>query len=89
MNAFSITFRNGTKLYEADVVKYYSDPIRYEVFNVIPYNRNLPTRFTFISNAILDQLISQSFNEHNRELLTNIGEAIFKTCQLLKIPVHQ
>jgi len=89
MNAFSITFKAGAKLYEADVVKYLSDPIRYEVFNVIPYNRSLPTRFTFISNAVLDQLISQSFNDSNNELLRNIGEAIFKACQLLKIPVHQ
>jgi hypothetical protein len=89
MKTFSITFRAGGKVHKAKVVKCSSIPIKYKVSGVIPLNRKLPTSFTFISNPDFDQLICYSFNERNREILTIIGEAIFKTCQLKKMPVHQ
>ena len=54
----------------------------------MPFNRKLPTRFSFFSNPDDDQLICHSYNDNNRIILINIGEAIFKACQMKKMPVH-
>ena len=89
MKAFSITFRAGNKIHRAKVVKYNSTPVKYEVSGVIPFNRKLPIRFSFFSNAQDDQLICHSYSDSNRAILITIGEAIFKTCQMKKLPVHQ
>jgi hypothetical protein len=88
MKAFSITFMAGHTLHRARVVKHNSVPVKYEVSQVVPYNRKLPTRFTFFSNPDDDQLICPLYNDNNRPILINIGEAIFKTCQLKKMSVH-
>ncbi len=88
MKAFSITFRAGRTIHRARVVKYDSDPVQYEVSQVVPYNRKLPIRFSFFSNPDDDQLICHSYNDNTRAILVNIGEAIFKTCQVKKMPVH-
>jgi hypothetical protein len=88
MKAFSITFMVGRTLHQARVVKYNSVPVRYEVSRVMPYNRRLPIRFSLFSNPDDDQLICHSYNDNNRTILINIGEAIFKACQMRKLPVH-
>ena len=88
MKAFSITFMSGRTIHRARVVKYNSVPVKYEVSQVMPYNRRLPTRFSFFSNPDDDQLICHSYNDNNQAILINIGEAIFKACQMKKMPVH-
>ena len=88
MKAFSITFMAGRTLHRARVVKHNSVPVRYEVSRVMPYNRKLPIRFCFFSNPDDDQLICHLYNDNNRAILINIGEAIFKVCQMKKLPVH-
>jgi len=88
MKAFSITFMAGRTLHSARVVKFDSVPVNYEVSQVIPYNRKLPTRLSFFSNPDGDQLICHSYNDNNRATLITIGEAIFKACQMKKMPVH-
>jgi len=88
MRSFSITFMAERKLHRARVVKYDSSPVKYEVSEVIPYNRKLPTTFSFFSNPDDDQLICHSYNGNNQAILINIGEAIFKACQMKKLSIH-
>jgi len=89
MKAFPITFMSGRTIHRAKVVKHNTVPVRYEVSRVIPYNRKLPTRFSFFSNPDDDQLICHPYNDNNRAILINIGEAIFKACQTKRMEVHE
>jgi hypothetical protein len=89
MKAFSIAFRDGGIVHEAKVVKHSSLPVKYEVSKVVPLNRKLPTSFTFLSKPEHDQLVCLTFNAGNRHILITIGEAIFKACQMKKMPVHK
>ncbi len=89
MKAFSITFMAGRTLHRAKVIKYNSNPVRYEVTRIIPFNRKLPMRFSFFSNPDDDQLICHSYNDNNRTILITIGETIFKACQMKRMPVHE
>jgi hypothetical protein len=34
-------------------------------------------------------LICHSYNDNNRIILITIGEAIFKACQMKRMPVHE
>ena len=89
MKAFSITFRAGRTIHRAKVVKHNSVPVRYEVSAVTPYNRKLPIKLSFFSNRDEDQLICHSYNDTNQAILINIGEAIFKVCQMKHMEMHE
>ncbi len=85
---FKISFRYLDRTYSAKVQKILHQPVQFVVFDFVPYISYLPVKLVFQSHAQKDQLIYQSFDVMNKEILTTIGQTIFVTCFQQKINIH-
>lgn len=86
---FKISFIYLDKNYTAKVTKVTSTPVRYIVSDMIPYLSNIPLQLPFESSKEDDTLIYCFYTSRQEQVLTLIGESIFKTCQAQHINVHK
>lgn len=86
---FSISFQVKAKSYTAKVQKIATTPIQYVVFDITPYLSIVPLQLTYESRAEDDALVYRSFFNSQAEILTLIGETIFKVCMERHIQVHR
>lgn len=85
---FKISFRYLDKTYSAKVQKILHQPVQFVVFDFAPHISYLPDKLVYQSHAQNDQLVYQSFDIKNKEILLTIGQAIFITCYQQKINIH-
>jgi hypothetical protein len=89
MRHFSINFTYLGNNYQAYVQKSRSHPIQFTVYNVYPAISSFPIRIVFFSNPDSDQLVCESFDTKYSDVINVIGQAIFLTCDVQKIAIHQ
>jgi hypothetical protein len=89
MRHFTINFTYLGNNYQAAVQKLNSQPVQFTVYNVYPSIVKLPQRLVYLSSPDSDQLIYQSFDNRQGEVIKIIGEAIFNICNLRNIPIHR
>lgn len=88
MQHFIIYFRHCGKKHNAKVQKINISPVRFVVYDIHPSIARLPQRVVFVSNPEQDQLIYESQQNNQNKVLLQMGETIFRICDLQKINVH-
>ena len=88
MQHFLISFTYRRKEHSAKVQKINSAPIRFVVYDVYPSIARLPHRLAFASHSENDQLVFESSINDQHKVIRQIGEMIFRICDLQRINVH-
>ena len=88
-NMFKISFRYLDKSYTAKVEKVNGKPVRFVVTGITPYLQIVPLQLTYESRKEDDALIYRFFSNSQVDVLTLIGETIFKACQTQRTDVHK
>ncbi len=88
MQHFLISFTYRRKKHCAKVQKIRSSPIRFIVYDVYPSIAPLPQRLSFVSHSEYDQLVYESLPDHQHKIIRQIGEMIFRICDLQRINIH-